>query len=546
MRKLICFLLTIAFIASIFVPVYATEGSSAESNGQGSGNRDALVLIADAEQGAETPEVPECQHSYGAWSNAGQTHSRSCSLCGTEQSNSHSWGDGIVTTTPTCTEAGEKTFACTLCGAEKTESVSPAGHSFGSWQKQDASNHKRSCSACAEEETKAHSWDGGRITTEATCLTQGEKTYTCSGCGAVKYESLPISDHKYGEWEGDETNHFRTCSVCGKEESGAHSWNGGTVKVPATCKEEGAFVYLCSGCGGALIELIPKLTTHTYDNPCDPDCNVCGNVREVQHKYSAAWSKNGREHWHACTLCGDKADISSHFAGPAATEEKAQLCLTCGYILTAKLNHTHKFSSTLSYDEDGHFYPCQGCEERKDFQAHSFDGPCDSDCNACGFVTQAAHEYTEEWKQDEQEHWRVCGLCGKETEREAHIPGTDAAFEKAKFCAVCGYTLAPAQEHVHAYGQEWETDETSHWKQCQCGDKTEEASHSWVAEKNKKEHTVTYICSVCAMERVEELPDSSGTSMWWIVVIIGLLAIAGGATGLLWHLIRKPSGKFMR
>ena len=88
--------------------------------------------------------------------------------------------------------------------------------------------------------------------------------------------------------------------MCGKTESGAHNWNGGAVQIPATCKEEGAFVYVCSVCGGALIEIIPKLTTHTYDNACDPDCNVCGAVRETAHKFSTAWSKNSREHWHTC------------------------------------------------------------------------------------------------------------------------------------------------------------------------------------------------------------------------------------------------------
>ena len=40
----------------------------------------------------------------------------------------HTWNSGTVTTDPTCITAGEKTFACTVCGAKKSERISPLGH----------------------------------------------------------------------------------------------------------------------------------------------------------------------------------------------------------------------------------------------------------------------------------------------------------------------------------------------------------------------------------------------------------------------------------
>ena len=40
----------------------------------------------------------------------------------------HTWDEGTVTTAPTCTEAGEKTYRCTVCGAEKIEAVDALGH----------------------------------------------------------------------------------------------------------------------------------------------------------------------------------------------------------------------------------------------------------------------------------------------------------------------------------------------------------------------------------------------------------------------------------
>jgi len=42
----------------------------------------------------------------------------------------HSWGEWVVTTAPTCTETGIETATCTLCGASKTQSVAATGHSF--------------------------------------------------------------------------------------------------------------------------------------------------------------------------------------------------------------------------------------------------------------------------------------------------------------------------------------------------------------------------------------------------------------------------------
>lgn len=537
MKRSISILLMAALLLTGILPV-RTSGQSREGS--------LITQNRICSDTGETPEVSECQHTFGAWSEAGGGHSRVCSKCGAAESGAHTWNDGTVTVAPTCTTGGTIAYSCTACAAAKTESVEAKGHSFGAWQQVDGSSHKRACTVCGTEETQAHSWDGGRVTVQPTCLNQGEKTYTC-GCGATKKETLPLTDHTYGAWTGNENTHSRSCTVCGKVDSGSHNWNGGSVTIPATCKEEGAFVYLCSGCGGALVEVIPRLTTHTYDNACDPDCNVCGAVREVEHKFSAAWSKNFQEHWHACTLCGEKKDVGKHYPGPAATEEEAQICLTCGYVMTPRLNHTHEFQEELSFDETGHWYACEGCEEQGDYESHVYDGPCDPDCNVCGYVTEAAHDYDGTWQYDETGHWAVCTLCGAESVPEAHIPGPEATADKAQFCMVCGSELAPAQEHVHEYPAQWETDETSHWKQCQCGEKSQLAAHSWDEGSENKDGTITYVCQVCRTERAEEAPEPSGAFPWWIVILVGILVLACGAVVLLLFAIKKkPAGKFSR
>ncbi|MBQ4647868.1 MAG: hypothetical protein IJB76_01750, partial [Clostridia bacterium] len=37
--------------------------------------------------------------------------------------------------------------------------------------------------------------------------------------------------------------------------------------------------------------------SHSYDNDCDPDCNECGEDREVTHNPSDEWSSDENTHW---------------------------------------------------------------------------------------------------------------------------------------------------------------------------------------------------------------------------------------------------------
>ena len=65
----------------------------------------------------------------------GLTDGTKCSVCGdvlTPQTEipaaGHKWGEGEITTTPTCLNDGVKTFTCTVCSATKTEAIDATGH----------------------------------------------------------------------------------------------------------------------------------------------------------------------------------------------------------------------------------------------------------------------------------------------------------------------------------------------------------------------------------------------------------------------------------
>lgn len=70
-----------------------------------------------------------------------------------------------------------------------------------------------------EEEPHSHSYSQ-QVTTEATCAAEGEKTFTCD-CGDSYTESIPMTDHTWGEWVMDAPalvgkvgREKMTCSVC--------------------------------------------------------------------------------------------------------------------------------------------------------------------------------------------------------------------------------------------------------------------------------------------------------------------------------------------
>ncbi len=180
---------------------------------------------------------------------AGSTAGVKCSVCDdtleepeTIAALGHSWDEGTVTTEPTCTETGIRTFTCVRgCVETKTESVPAAGHSYGNWSVKTAPTAEtagvlvRVCEVCDGEETSdipiLNADDYTVTTVNATCSAEGSATYTYAKDGQeidVAVVSIPKTAHSWGEWRvtkqptyteaGQET---RTCSVCNDTETRA-------------------------------------------------------------------------------------------------------------------------------------------------------------------------------------------------------------------------------------------------------------------------------------------------------------------------------------
>ena len=125
----------------------------------------------------------------------------------------HAWDDGVITKQASCSEAGEMTYTCTSCAKEHTKTVEiPAtGHSYSepvfTWNGYECTA-KVTCTCGHEKNLDVEITSA--VTTPATCVTKGVKTYTATTLWKdVTYTS---SEHPTEELDIDSTNHIHTTS----------------------------------------------------------------------------------------------------------------------------------------------------------------------------------------------------------------------------------------------------------------------------------------------------------------------------------------------
>ena len=145
----------------------------------------------------KTESVPKLGHIPSAkWSYDSENHWKECTAEDCDEKlelAAHTFDDGVITVKPADTADGTKTYTCTVCGYEKTESVPKLGHIPSAEWSYDSENHWKECTneGCNEKfELAAHTFDNGVITAEPTETTDGVKTYTCTVCGYEKTESI--------------------------------------------------------------------------------------------------------------------------------------------------------------------------------------------------------------------------------------------------------------------------------------------------------------------------------------------------------------------
>ena len=117
----------------------------------------------------------------------------------------HDWGNGVVTTAPTETTPGVRTFTCTVCSQTRTEAIHATGaHDYRFTTTvaptcTDGGYDLYTCSGCGATEKRnltdaaGHKWDGGTVTTAPTETTPGVRTFTCTVCSQTRTEAIPAT-----------------------------------------------------------------------------------------------------------------------------------------------------------------------------------------------------------------------------------------------------------------------------------------------------------------------------------------------------------------
>lgn len=293
--------------------IYGFSGSTAEAYSKSNGN--SFVSIDETHE-----------HVYDGICDM------FCNTCGAERTTGvHSYGEYTVTLEPTCTQTGEKTRICSLCGyVEKTE-IPATGHSYDSCCDKD-------CNNCAEVRVPPHidADDNGLCdkcgaflsdielsVTKNITVGNNETVYikfTAPYTGRYKFYSLSNLD-TYGyicdadknpiasDDDSGDGNNFSVIATLTKGTKyylGAKFYNSsasGTLPVKieyicdhtsthtehkdSTCTEQGYDKKICDSCGAILSSSVLPFSHNYISTVTPPTCTKKGYTVYV------------------CSICGD-------------------------------------------------------------------------------------------------------------------------------------------------------------------------------------------------------------------------------------------------
>ena len=460
-----------------------------------------------------------------SWTHDDNEHWKQCSRCDAKDDVSpHTWDSGTITTAPTCTKAGKKTYSCTKCDATKIEPIPATGHSWKSDWTSDATHHWHECAnencdvtdnagkkgyaehsggkaTCTQNavcefckaeygeklphDFTAETVDAKYLKSAATCTEKAVYYKSCAVCGLssegtadeATFFSGNALDHNWGAWtqNSDEKTHTR---ICKRDTSHTETENchGGT----ATCTAKA----VCTVCGGEYSEM----AAHSFT----------AEKAEAQYLKSAATCTEKAIYYKSCAVCGlsseGTADEATFFSGNA-------------------LDHNWG-AWTQNSDEKTHTRICKRDTSHTETE-NCIDANKDHKCDICDYIIS-------ECADDNKDH--KCDYCGKKLTE--HTGGKATCKDKAK-CEVCGaeYGELDAKNHT----------DLKHFPATAATKTTEGNIEYWYCEgcgkyysdkdgtkEIKKADTVT--AKLKDDSKSPQTGDTSNLALW-----IALLFVSGGA-----------------
>ena len=257
----------------------------------------------------------------------GKTEGKHCSVCNeilvaqeVIPAKGHSWDKGVITTSPTCSDAGVKTYTCTVCSETKTEVLDATGHTPVDVAEQPATCTEAGytagvkCSVCGatisgiEEIPATGHTEVIDEAVAATCTTPGKtEGKHCSVCNEVlvPQEEIPAKGHT----EVIDEAVAATCTTPGKTE-GKHCSVCNEVLVPQ--EEIPAKGHM---------EVIDEAVAATCTTPGKTEgkhCSVCnevlvpqeeipakGHTEVIDEAVAATCTESGKTEGKHCSVCNE-------------------------------------------------------------------------------------------------------------------------------------------------------------------------------------------------------------------------------------------------
>ena len=239
------------------------------------------------------------------------------------------------------------------------------------------------------------------------------------------------TDHVWGNWQHDDTQHWRCCTVpgCTAEKRENH-----TTDTPATCTTK-AVCTVCESQYG-------KFDTHNHPaakvTSTAATAPTCGSKGNQAYSYCADCHKYFKD--------GDKNlyDDATHFDIAALTHRSATK--------TAAVTPTCEAGGNLAY------WYCADCGNYYADKDGKLDSTTSFATNASFLLSALGHDYQgQPYHSDATGHWQVCKHdgCTQETAHQAHS-GHEATCVAESKCQVCGYKLADKDPNNHLLAQKTE------------------------------------------------------------------------------------------
>lgn len=157
-----------------------------------------------------------------------------------------------------------------------------------------------------------------------------------------------------------------------------------------------------------------------------------------KHNLNSTWSSDSFSHWHECSICNGKRDVSAH-----TYDQKT-------------VNEQYKVSPATCLSGTTYYMSC-GC------------GATGTETFEIGDKDTANHSgiLDPNWKSNDTNHWKEYACCRAHAEEAAHTPGPAATEDAPQICTECGYELAPALAHTHVWGAWISNGDGTHTRTCE-------------------------------------------------------------------------------